>query len=124
MTCFSCTRPVVTLRIVFSLVLAAMLFVTTRASLDYSIMEVGARIGADTWFQATLADAYFGFLTFFCWVVYLERTCLRRLAWLIAILLLGNIAMAGYLLIRLFRLPADAPPADILLRREDTPHGR
>ena len=36
--------------------------------------------------------------------------------WLIAILLLGNIAMAGYLLIQLFRLPADAP-LDALIRQ-------
>lgn len=110
-------RPVPALRLLFSVILAAMLVVTVRASLDYSILEVPARLGHDAWFHATLADAYFGFLTFFVWVAYLEGGCGRRLLWLVAILLLGNIAMAAYLLNRLFRLPADATPADILLRR-------
>jgi len=41
------------------------------------------------------------------------------LLWLIAILLLGNIAMAGYLLSVVWRLPADAPIARVLLRPAD-----
>lgn len=117
-------RPVVALRLVFLAILGVMLAATLSASLDYSILEVGDRIGDDRWFIATLADAYCGFLTFFCWVAYLERGCLRRLGWLVAILALGNIAMAVYMLIRLFRLPTDARPADILLRREDLPDAR
>lgn len=119
-----CIQPVVKLRVVFSVILAVMLFVTIRASLDYSIAEVSARIGADWWFRATLTDAYCGFITFFCWVAYLEKTCLRRALWLLAILLLGNIAMAGYVLIRLFRLPVDAPASAILLRPEDRADAR
>ncbi len=111
-------RPVVTLRVVFSIIFSVILFFTAYASLDYSIAEVGARIGGDAWFQATLADAYCGFLTFYCWVFYLERGAGRRSLWLIAILLLGNLAMSAYALIRLFRLPVDAGAADILLRRE------
>lgn len=113
-----CIRPVVALRIFFSVVMAGMLWVTVRATLDYSLTEVGASIGADPWFHATLADAYFGFLTFYCWVFYLERTAGRRALWFVAILILGNIAMAAYALDRLFRLPADAGAADILLRRK------
>lgn len=119
MSCSCGIRPVVTLRIVFSVILAVMLYVTVSASMAYSISEVSARIGHDWWFRATLTDAYCGFITFFCWVAYLEKTCLRRALWLVAILLLGNIAMAVYVLIRLFRLPADAPASAILLRRED-----
>ncbi len=112
-------RPVPALRLFFALALAAILFATTRASLDYSILEVPERIGHDTWFQATLTDAYLGFLSFYCWIFYLERSRASRLLWLIALLLLGNIAMASYALNRLLRLPADAPVRDILLRRED-----
>lgn len=114
-------RPVVTLRIFFVAVLAVMSWATVRATMDYSIADVGARIGADTWFHATLADAYCGFLTFYCWVFYLERSSVRRALWLVAILLLGNLAMAAYALNRLLRLPADAGAADILLRREEGP---
>lgn len=115
----SLLRPVVALRVFFTLALAAILFATVRASLDYSILEVGDLIGHDTWFQATLTDAYLGFLSFYCWIFHLERSRVSRLLWLIALLLLGNIAMATYALNRLLRLPADAPVRDILLRRED-----
>lgn len=117
-------RPVPLLRAVFAGILVVMLVATVTASLDYSILEVPARIGGDAWFHATLADAYCGFLTFWCWVAYREKTCFARAAWLVAILLLGNIAMAGYMLALLWRLPADASPADILLRREEACDGR
>lgn len=111
-------RPVIALRIVFSVILAVMLYVTIAASCDYSILKVAERIGVDLWFQATLADAYCGFITFFCWVAYLEKSCAARIGWLVAILALGNIAMAAYMLLRLFRLPVDADAAAILTRRE------
>jgi hypothetical protein len=41
---------------------------------------------------------------------------LLRLAWLVAILLLGNIAMSLYMLITLFRLSASASLEQVLLR--------
>lgn len=112
-------KPVVTLRLFFGAVLATMLFVTIRASLDYSLADVSSRIGHDWWFRATLTDAYCGFLVFFCWVAYLERTFARRFLWLALLLLGGNITIAAYALLRLFRLPADARTRDILLRPED-----
>lgn len=42
---------------------------------------------------------------------------LSKLLWLIAILGLGNIAMAAYMLLELSRLPRDAGPRQLLLRR-------
>ena len=65
----------------------------------------------------TLADAYFGFITFFVWLAYKERTNLSRVAWFIAIMLLGNIAMASYMLLQLFRVPADGSVEQVFLRR-------
>jgi hypothetical protein len=41
---------------------------------------------------------------------------MARLLWLIAILLLGNIAMASYVLLIVWRLPPDAPVSRVLLR--------
>ena len=41
-----------------------------------------------------------------------------RIAWLVAILLLGNIAMAMYCLIQLFRVPASADLREVLLRKK------
>lgn len=69
------------------------------------------------WFIATLFDAYFGFLWFWLWVAYKERSALARLIWLVLILLGGNIAMAIYMLIQLAHLPANASVQDLLLRK-------
>ena len=85
----------------FAAILAAMLWVTITASMDRSVFEAGAEIWADPWGRATLFDAYFGFLTVFVWIAYREPTWARRAAWLIALLLLGNIAIAVYFLIAL-----------------------
>jgi hypothetical protein len=51
-------------------------------------------------------------------VAYKERGLVARVVWLLAILILGNIAMAGYMLIQLFRLPTTASMEDLLLRRK------
>lgn len=61
----------------------------------------------DVWFQATLADAYFGFLSFFVWVAYREKSALARVGWFIGIMLLGNIAMSAYALIAIWKWKAD-----------------
>lgn len=105
-----------TLRLAFGVVLAAMLSVTTWASLRLPLWETPRAVVGHPWFIATLFDTYFGFLTFYCWVAYKELSLVARLGWLIAILLLGNIAMAVYMLIQLGRLPANASVKELLLR--------
>jgi hypothetical protein len=106
-----------TLKAVFLLVLLAMLAVTTVASLDRGVFEAGADLWSDPWFKATLADAYFGFLTVFLWIAYKERTWGRKILWFVLLMALGNIAIAIYLLIQLFRLPPSATMEDLLLRK-------
>lgn len=110
---------IIFLRVFFLGVLTAMLWVTTRASMDAAIWQLPATLTGDLWFQATLADAYFGFLTFFVWLAYKERGRVSRIVWLVAILLLGNIAMAAYCLIQLFRVPSSAGLRDVLLRKDE-----
>jgi hypothetical protein len=104
------------LRLLFSAILITMLIVTTTASLKENILLIPQQVQADPWFQATLYDAYFGFTTFFCWVAYRANSWWAAVFWFIAIMLLGNIAMAGYMLLLLFRLPLDARPKEILLK--------
>ena len=70
------------------------------------------------WFIATLFDAYFGFLTFYCWLLYKERSILARVIWFVLIMLLGNMAMATYMLLQLFKVQRDAPITAVLLRSE------
>jgi hypothetical protein len=62
-------------------------------------------------------DAYFGFTTFYVWVFYKERAWAARILWFVAIMLLGNMAMASYVLLQLARLKPDEPAAAILLAR-------
>jgi len=106
------------LRLAFAGVLAAMLSVTTWASLRGALWDTPRAVVTHPWFIATLFDTYFAFLTFYCWVAYKETAMWARAAWLLAILTLGNIAMASYLLAQLFRVPASAPLESVLLRRK------
>lgn len=109
------------LRLAAAFVLLAMLAVTTWASLQVALWETPRAVATHPWFIATLFDTYFAFLTFYAWLAYKETSNLARGLWLLAILLLGNIAMAIYLLRELFRMPANATMEDLLLRRKPTP---
>ena len=83
------------LRIACSLVLLAMLGVTTWASTFVALWEMPREVATHPWFIATLFDTYFAFLTFWAWVAYKETTALARTGWLIAILLLGIFPILG-----------------------------
>ncbi len=99
---------IIALRVLFIGVLAAMLLVTTWASQDVALWKTPRALWTHPWVIATLCDTYFAFLTYWLWVAYKERSVLARAGWLIAILLTGNFAMATYMLIQLFKLPANA----------------
>jgi len=105
------------LRIASIVVLVSMLAVTSWASNIVALWKMPREVATHPWFIATLFDTYFAFLTFYAWVAYKETSNLARAIWLLAILLLGNIAMATYLLRELFRVPANARMEQVLLRR-------
>ena len=109
---------IIFLRIAFSFVLISMLAVTSWATSQVALWHTPRAVVTHPWFIATLFDTYFGFLTFYAWLAYKETSNLARVLWLVAILLLGNIAMATYMLIQLFRLPTTARMEDLLLRRK------
>ena len=104
------------LKILFWTILAVMAVVTTIASLERSVFANG-HLMRDPWFVATLADAYCGFLTFYAWVFYKERAAWARAAWFVAIMALGNFAMATYVLLQLAKLQSGEPLDCLLLRR-------
>lgn len=106
------------LRALFGLVLLAMLAVTVVASLHQGLFEAGAQLWPDPWFRATLADAYFGFLTVYCWIAYKERTWGARALWLVLVMTLGNLAISTYLLIQLFKLDPGDPWSKLWLRAD------
>lgn len=105
------------LRALFTAVLASMLAVTTWASFQCPLFAVPRDVATHPWFIATLFDAYWGFATFFVWVCYQRTSWIARGVWFVAIMLLGNIAMAAYCLRELFRLPTDGRIADLLTAR-------
>lgn len=106
------------LRIAAIVVLLSMLAVTTWASSHVALWKMPREVATHPWFIATLFDTYFAFIAFWAWVAYKETSNLARIAWLVAILLLGNIAMAIYALRELFRVPTTASIEDVLLRRK------
>jgi Protein of unknown function (DUF1475) len=112
--------PRLALTLLFGGILAAMLAITVTASLNQPLWQWGGLTAEpDRWWTwATLADAYFGFLTFYAWVFYKERSAIARAGWFVAIMLLGNLAMATYVLTQLAGLRPGEPVAKLLLRRE------
>jgi predicted permease len=105
------------LRITAMGVLISMLCVTTWAGHFVALWNIPRAVATHPWFIATLFDTYFAFLAFWAWVAYKETSGVARGLWLLAILLLGNIAMSVYVLRELFRVPANAKFDDVLLRR-------
>jgi hypothetical protein len=102
------------LRGLFLVVLASMLWVTTRASLQQSLFAIPREVITNPWFIATLFDAYWAFITFYVWMAWKEQSLAARLLWFIAVIALGNIAMAVYMLVELFRVPAAGPAGEAL----------
>jgi hypothetical protein len=104
------------LKVLFGAIFLWMTVVTIRTSLAVSLWSAWDSYAANPWAVATLYDAYFGFIIFWLWVAYKEKSVWSRVAWLIAILGLGNIATSLYVLIQLFRLKPEQS-AEALLRR-------
>jgi hypothetical protein len=100
-----------TLQVLFGFILLSLLAWTSWAGSQQPLWHWGGLTTPpdNLWTIATLIDAYYGFLTFYMWVLWKEPRALPRIGWFIAIMLLGNIAMAAYVLRQLARLaPEDS----------------
>ncbi len=108
------------LKLLFGFILVSLAAYTSWASTQQPVWEWRGLVdGPDRhWTLATLIDAYYGFLTFYAWVYYKERSAAARVGWFVAIMGLGNMAMAAYVLRELYRLDSDEPAWNILLRRD------
>jgi hypothetical protein len=107
-----------TLRWVFSVILVVIVVATGWASSQMPFWTTPAAVVGHPWFIATLVDTYLAFFTYWLWVAYKVRRPLLQVLWLALIFGLGNIAMALFALIELWRLPPGAGVADFLLRRD------
>lgn len=92
------------LRILFLTVIASMLAVTGWASSQCALFAIPRDVFTHPWFIATLFDAYWAFIAFYVWVAWKEQSTTARILWFVAIILWGNLAMATYMLIELFRI--------------------
>ena len=94
-----------------------MLAATTWASLQCPLFSIPRDVFTHPWFLATLLDAYWAFIAFFVWVAWKERALLARVLWFVALILLGNLAIAAYMLRELFTIPANGPLDPVVTRR-------
>ena len=109
------------LRALFLAVLASMIWITAWAGLQCPLFAVPAPVATHPWFLATMADAYWGFATFYVWVCYKEASWTSRIAWFVAIMALGNIAMSSYCLAELSQAPGGGKLSDLLTVRRRGP---
>lgn len=105
------------LKVIFALILVTIVGATSWATHQLPFYETPRELVTHPWFIATLVDTYLAFFTYWLWVAYKEASVLRAALWLVLIFALGNIAMAAYALITLFRLPRGAGVDAFLLRR-------
>ena len=105
------------LRVLFAVVIASMLAVTGWASLHTPLFAIPREVIGHPWFIATLFDAYWAFVTFYVWVAWKDQALAARLLWFVAVIALGNIAMAAYFLRELFGVPARGPLDAVFTRR-------
>ena len=106
------------LKMLFGTIFVWMVVMTIQTSLAVSLWKSWPGFAANPWAVATLWDAYFGFLTFYLWVVYKERKLVSCVVWFLLIMGLGNIAMSFYVLIQLMSLQREDPAEKILWSRK------
>lgn len=109
------------LAVLFVILPLAIVTSLVLASRDRSILNVGTALWSDPWFQATLLDAYAGFIMFYVWVAYKESGPAARIVWFILIMGLGNIATAAYVLLQLAKMKPGESCEALLLRQAPAP---
>jgi hypothetical protein len=66
-------------KLLFGSIFLFMVVVTVRTSLQVSLWSAWSSFAASPWAMATRYDAYFAFLTFFCWVAWREPSLAVKL---------------------------------------------
>lgn len=110
------------LRLWFSFVIVAMLGVIVWASSRCALFDIPKEVFSHPWFIATLLDAYLGFIAFWIWVAWKEGAIAARVYWLVTILLWGNPAIAGYMLLELARVRREGGNLDAVFTTKRPGH--
>jgi hypothetical protein len=98
------------LRLLFWLILAAMLAAIGRASALCPLFEIPREVLRHPWFVTTLIDAYLAFFVVYLWVAWKERSTAARVLWFFVLMLWGNVGIAVYVLRELYRLDRYGQP--------------
>lgn len=83
-----------------------------------NVLKGYVTVCSEPWGLATMFDAYFGFLAFWLYVAWRERTVAARLGWFVALMLLGNFAIAGYALLCLFAAKGETDLGKVFFTRK------
>ena len=107
------------LQFLFGFILVSLTAYNLWVSTRQSVLDWGGLTTApdNLWTIATFIDAYYGFITFYVWVLWKETRALPRVLWFLAIMGLGNIAMSAYVLRQLARLKPGESPGALLSTR-------
>ena len=103
--------------ILFAAIGLTVIAVNVWAGMQVNLFDAWPDFQRNPWAIATLVDAYAGFLTFYVWVLYRERSLVARLLWFVLIMGLGNITMSLYVLLALWSLPRGASLTRLMERR-------
>jgi len=107
------------LRVVFIAALGSMIWVATWASLITPLSDVPPDVWRHPWFLITLMNAYWGLIVFYVWVAWKEQSTGARVLWFFAIVLLGTIAMAIYMIDELFSVDSHSDLTRIVAQRNE-----
>lgn len=88
------------IRVLFVTLFAALLWAIVAASRVESVLAGGGRMLRDPWSLATLVDCYCGFAVASVWIWSVTRSKRVAASWIVAVLLLGNLASIAWLLLR------------------------
>ncbi|MGD2060528.1 MAG: DUF1475 family protein [Acidimicrobiia bacterium] len=87
--------------------LAVALTLVMAATVVYGLVsgdfgDEGAEILGLAWGRVTLIDLYVGLIVFGAWIAIRETSWAARIMWWVALVVLGNLAAAAYLLVASF----------------------
>ena len=106
------------LRLLFWTVLLGMFGLIIWASSHTALFDIPREVASHPWFITTLFDAYLAFVAFWVWLAWKEGTVAARVLWLFTILLWGNPAIAGYMLLELARVKREGGGLDEVFTRK------
>ncbi|CAM2006704.1 DUF1475 family protein [Acanthopleuribacter pedis] len=110
---------IVMLRVVAPLLCVTMTALVIQTSLQSNLLEEWDSLAAIPWMRTTLVDFYYNILLLIFWAFYKEQSWASRVLWLVLFVCTGAIATALYVAVQAYRVPVDAPLAQLLLNPDD-----